>query len=703
MKSTQRARSISLLLAISLAITAIIFPFQDQKTVQSASILSSEKTADTIGPVYTINRVTDHVSGSLQHYSYQTADGSNYHLDTSSSGSTNARSSLKKIQDLPSGYDLRTTAQITPIKNQGVSGACWAFASVKAIESNLIRSGISTADSADFSENHLTWFTCHPSTRKKDPLRGDGFSPLVLSDTSAYDMGGSSLIATFSLARWSGVIPESKAPFHADTEASKTAMAKNMKQHGEPLRYHSSRHLQNATCYDTADQSIIKQALLDHGALTLALYYTKAALYENPDGSTSYYQTLYNGSNAVRAANHSVTIIGWDDNYPCTNFAEGNQPASDGAWLIANSYGTSTGDNGYFWLSYEEPSICDIYSFETESADNYDTNYQYDGFGWGSAFGSDEFNMTGANIFKTGTSHNQSLKAIGLYTITDNQPYTIKIYKNVKKGKPTKGTLAASSTTSGIIPYSGFHTITLDKPVSLSAGQNFSVVVTYRRSGSAKAYLPVEGTGQSNENITSSYTSKAGQSFFYHPQRKKWYDTSEGGLNNICIKAYAKNRSQKLKLSKKKLTLGKRETYSLKSILNKASMPLKLKYTSNKPGIAKVNANGKITAKRKGSAVITVTNADGAKSSLRLTVKKAPSFIRAKTTRKTLKKGKTFRIKTKLSRGSASQRITYHASNKRIVSVSSSGKVKGKKAGSAIIRIKTYNKKTARVTVKVVS
>lgn len=702
MKSTQYSRSASLLLAASLTITSIIFPVCHQRTVQSASILYTESSADTTKPVYTINRITDHVSGSLQHYSYQTADGSDYNLDTSSVKNVNAMFPLKKAQELPSNYDLRTTSQITPIKNQGVSGACWAFASIKAIESNLIRSGISTADTTDFSENHLTWFTCHPSARKNDLLRGDGFSPLIRSNTSAYDMGGSSLIAAFSLARWSGVIPESKAPFHADNETSKEAMAKNMKQHGESLRYHSSRHLQNATCYDTANRSVIKQALLDHGALTLALYYTKASLYENADGTTSYYQMKYTGQDAPRTANHSVAIIGWDDKYPRTNFAAGSQPASDGAWLIANSYGTSTGDDGYFWLSYEEPSICDIYSFETESADNYDTNYQYDGFGWGSALGSDEFNMTGANIFKTGTSHNQILKSIGLYTITDNQPYTIKIYKNVKKSKPTKGTLAASSTTSGVIPYSGFHTITLNKPVPLTAGQNFSVVVTYRRSGSAKAYLPVEGAGQSNETIISSYTSKAGQSFFYHPQYKKWYDTSKETLNNICIKAYAKNLSQKLKFSKKKLILGKRETYSLKNILNKTSIPLKLKYTSKKPAVAKVNSSGKITARRKGSTTITVTNADGAKASLRLIIKKAPTSIRAKTTRKTLKKGKTFRIRTKLSKGSASHRITYHTSSKKIVSVSPTGKVKGKKAGTAIIRIKTYNKKTAKMTVKVV-
>lgn len=43
---------------------------------------------------------------------------------------------------------------------------------------------------------------------------------------------------------------------------------------------------------------------------------------------------------AQKMANHCVTIVGWDDNYPRDNFA--NRPSGDGAWLIANSYGTNT-------------------------------------------------------------------------------------------------------------------------------------------------------------------------------------------------------------------------------------------------------------------------------------------------------------------------------------------------------------------------
>ena len=39
------------------------------------------------------------------------------------------------------------------------------------------------------------------------------------------------------------------------------------------------------------------------------------------------------------STNHEVCIVGWDDNYPKSNFK--TQPSGDGAWLAKNSYGTS--------------------------------------------------------------------------------------------------------------------------------------------------------------------------------------------------------------------------------------------------------------------------------------------------------------------------------------------------------------------------
>jgi hypothetical protein len=65
---------------------------------------------------------------------------------------------------------------------------------------------------------------------------------------------------------------------------------------------------------------------------------------------------MYNGKSTnttLTAANHQVTVVGYDDNFSRDNFNEEVRPASDGAFLIKNSWGKGRHDGGYFWLSYE--------------------------------------------------------------------------------------------------------------------------------------------------------------------------------------------------------------------------------------------------------------------------------------------------------------------------------------------------------------
>ena len=50
---------------------------------------------------------------------------------------------------------------------------------------------------------------------------------------------------------------------------------------------------------------------------------------------------------------HSIIIVGWDDNYPKENFPEDCRPSENGAWIAHNSWGTWGGD-GTFYISYED-------------------------------------------------------------------------------------------------------------------------------------------------------------------------------------------------------------------------------------------------------------------------------------------------------------------------------------------------------------
>ena len=68
---------------------------------------------------------------------------------------TGIKSSSLKKQSLPVSYDSRTKNVITPIKDQGALGSCWAFSAIKSAESSSILQGFSTLSETDYSEAQL--------------------------------------------------------------------------------------------------------------------------------------------------------------------------------------------------------------------------------------------------------------------------------------------------------------------------------------------------------------------------------------------------------------------------------------------------------------------------------------------------------------------------------------------------------------------
>ena len=462
MKNIYLKKAFCSALAAGVAIAGLNSPVQtDAKT-------TTKKSIDNMS---VMSRVVSKNNDGLLRYSYVDENGKKIDFDGSSASLPSTR---KKATSVPSSYDLRKYGQTTSIKDQGVTGSCWAFAAVKAMESNSILNGLNTIETADYSESHLTWYSYNPITNTQSPMYGDGcsikgtdlpsdvFNPFGQGQTlNAYDAGGNALSAIFTLAAWSGAEKEEAAPFNADTTDKEQEMINTMTANGESLRYDSYVHLQNADCLDYTTRSTIKKAIMNQGALNASLYYDASGFETNTNSGKSYYQTTYTGNIAKQAANHCVTIIGWDDSYSKDNFKEGSRPSSNGAWLIANSYGTKYNDGGYFWLSYEEPSISDIYTMAVETTANYENIYQYDGNGWSDAVSIPGNDFTGANVFTSSSSFEETLNAVSFYTISNNQKYTIKVYKNLTGNTPDTGTLASACTISGTADYSGYHTITL--------------------------------------------------------------------------------------------------------------------------------------------------------------------------------------------------------------------------------------------------
>ena len=55
---------------------------------------------------------------------------------------------------------------------------------------------------------------------------------------------------------------------------------------------------------------------MEHGAIDISMFYDASGFENNTLNGKSFYQTKYSGTMAQRMANHCVTIVGWDANYP---------------------------------------------------------------------------------------------------------------------------------------------------------------------------------------------------------------------------------------------------------------------------------------------------------------------------------------------------------------------------------------------------
>jgi C1A family cysteine protease len=398
---------------------------------------------------------------------------------------------------LPATFDLRTSAPVgvTPVRDQGQCGSCWAFASFASLESYLKYKAAATWN---FSEEDLNEYH--------------------LYDARVCE-GGNLQMSTAYLARWAGPVNESDVPYPW-----------TMATPGVPVQKHLQKvwFLPQRTSY--TDNTTIKTAVQTSGAVYVSFQWVSGSY-----NSTykSYYYTSTGG-------NHAVAIVGWDDTFSKTKF--NTQPPGDGAFIVKNSWGTAWGDSGYFYMSYYDVSLrLGAQFYNAAATTNYARIYEYDPLGWTNSLGytAAPTNIAWfANIFVASSSASK-IKGVSFYTPTPNCPYVLYIYNKITAPgtNPKAGLLVKSL--SGTIAKAGYNTIDFTSaPATVTANKKFSVVVklTVPTKYAWNWPIPIE---EPIANYSSGANAYSRQSFV-SSDGTSWSDltTAWDDRTNVCLKAF---------------------------------------------------------------------------------------------------------------------------------------------------------------------
>lgn len=127
--------------------------------------------------------------------------------------------------------------------------------------------------------------------------------------------------------------------------------------------------------------------------------------------------------------------------------------------------------------------------------------------------------------------------------------------------------------------------------------------------------------------------------------------------------------------------------------------------SSNNKKVAAVDSAGLVTAKKAGTATITVKTSNKKKATVKIEVvdPTVPTkVVLNKTGTVKLKKGKTLQLTATVYPDTAETTLKWSSSSKKLATVTSDGLVKAKKKGTATITVKTGNGKKAKVKIKIV-
>ena len=362
-----------------------------------------------------------------------------------------------------SKFDGRDYGIVTPVKDQGSTNLCWAYSSVAASETSILRSGINPSATPENLNLNPQAAAYRISNRASDPL-GNTDGEYIAGDFTAAT-GNPSKIATLFSLWWGPVSGKSAAvdPFENSEYRLESAVNIPENKDNPELRIET-----------------IKRAIAKYGAVTFQYNNASNIYYYNPKNET--------GSQSYP---HACTIIGWDDTIPADSFAPGGA-SRNGGWLIKNSYSSLPDGYPYFYISYDNTSSY-TYAFSYSLREKYDRNYCYDG-------AINDFPLRNdrvvANVYRAAGSEAEGktevLKAVNIGISGNSYTVEVEVFTGLSDpfgsaNPPTDGGESAAKKTQSF-DFGGYVTVSFDTPVELSKGEWFSVIVRIT-DGNAKIRL----------------------------------------------------------------------------------------------------------------------------------------------------------------------------------------------------------------------
>lgn len=197
---------------------------------------------------------------------------------------------------LPSKFDWRDHVNLSPVKNQGNCGSCWAFSAVMTFQDTY---KIVYGEEKNWSEQYLV--SCNQENWGCD----GGF---WASDYHA--INGKVL---------KGAMLDSLYPYTAKDDPCKTNLIKDKSI--ASWKYVSGNEI------PTVEE--LKQAIYKYGVISVAVY---------ADSAMSAYRGGIFSSCQNKTPNHAVNLVGWNDD--------------EQTFTMKNSWGASWGENGYMRIKY---------------------------------------------------------------------------------------------------------------------------------------------------------------------------------------------------------------------------------------------------------------------------------------------------------------------------------------------------------------